>query len=224
MIISVAGNCNAEEIIKVLGKTFGSLEGSTRETVEFERPAYEKNRVQKNYEIDHTYFCLGVQGLKQKDDDRVAMYAISSILGEGMSSRFYKEIREEYGLAYTIYTYYTLYAEAGTFAIAGICSNEDLEQITELILKQIKNLINVTVPQQELDRAKAKLKGNFYINLESVENRMIRLAKLEDWHGRHFTIGDELEMLNAVSATDVQRVSKKLFHDKPWVEAMVMNH
>jgi predicted Zn-dependent peptidase len=221
MVISIAGNFNEDEALQHILKTFGSLSRQNSIKKRTSNHMKKSEMVIKDENVEQIYFCLGIEGLKQTDNDRVAMYVISSILGEGMGSRLYKKVREEAGLAYTIYTYYTLYNELGTFIITGVTTTGNLKPIVEIVKNETKDLYQRRVPEKELAMAKAKLKGNYYSNLEQVVNRMIRIAKLNDWHNRHFTIDEEVQMIEQVTVEDVMRVSKRLFFHDKWSLAII---
>jgi predicted Zn-dependent peptidase len=221
--ISITGNFDENYVLETIAKTFGALSGESCNYRSVCIAEVRQNLVHQYEKTEQTYFCYGTEGLKQTHPDRVAMYIISSILGEGMSSRLYKKIREEAGLAYTIYSYYTLYAETGAFIMTGVISNGKLKETIDIIKTELTGICNGNISFKELNMAKAKLKGNFYFNLELVENTMIRLAKLNDWHGRHFTIGEELRMMEAVGIDDVIRVAQRLFQNQKWNLAVIGN-
>ena len=225
IVISVTGSFEKNSVYQKIKESFGSLTCNKRKNDERVYISGVKRDILYHHEnTEQTYFCFGTEGLKQTDKDRVVMYIISSILGEGMSSRLYKKIREEAGLAYTIYSYYTLYAETGAFIITGVIENDKLQETIDIIKLELNNICNGDVSIQELKTAKAKLKGNFFFNLEPVENAMIRLAKLNDWHSRHFTISEELSMIEDVTLNDIKRVAQRLFKNDNWNLAVIGNY
>jgi predicted Zn-dependent peptidase len=223
IVIAATGDFEGNNVLGIVEKTFGSMANKQCEYSLLKIPEVKPNVLYHRENTEQTYFCLGTEGLKQTDEDRVVMYIISSVLGEGMSSRLYKKIREEAGLAYTIYSYYTLYAETGAFIITGIISNEKLHKAIDIIKVELDSICSGDISNEELNMAKAKLKGNFFFNIESVENAMIRLAKLNDWHGKHFTISEELKMIERVTLNDVIRVAKRLFQNNKWNLAIISN-
>ncbi|OLN29404.1 M16 family metallopeptidase [Desulfosporosinus metallidurans] len=214
--ISVTGNFDESLIEDLVKRTFASLPTSHFSPNQLIVPTIKRNLSFFEKDVEQTYFCLGTEGLKQTDPDRVIMFVISSLLGEGMSSRLYKKVREEFGLAYTIYSYYTLYVETGAFLITGITQNGQLKSVLEILKNELYNICNFKVSKEELNMAKAKLQGNFFFNLEQVANRMIRLSKLNDWHGRHYSITEELKMIEIISIDDVVRVADRLFKSDNW--------
>lgn len=214
--ISIAGNFEENLIIDQVQRTFASLETGHSSTENLIIPTIKSNLNFLEGDVEQTYFCLGTEGLKQTDPDRVIMYVISSILGEGMGSRLYKKVREEFSLAYTIYSYYTLYEETGAFSIIGITKNGYLNSVLEIIKQELISICNFEVLNEELAMAKAKLKGNFFFNLEQVVNRMIRVSKLNEWHAKHYSIREEIEMIEKILIDDVIRVANRLFKIDNW--------
>jgi predicted Zn-dependent peptidase len=123
--------------------------------------------------------CLGAKGLQYNHSLRFSSYVLNSILGGGMSSRLFQEIRENRGLAYSVYSYLPTYTDAGLVVVYAGTSEESVKEVIDLVLKEFKSLKTEPFKDGELETSKEQLKGNLLLSLESSENMMTRLAKNE---------------------------------------------
>jgi len=183
LIIAVAGRINYQELLAKINELFGginkSLKGDQLTVPEFNLHSYSRR---KNTEQVH--LCLGTKGYSITDDRIYALNVLSTILGGGISSRLFQELRERHGLVYSVYSYTTAYQDAGLFGIyAGLGPNK-VDEALELIEKQLKELKAGNITSEEFDRARQQIKGNLLLSLESVTARMSRLAKSYLYHGK----------------------------------------
>ena len=121
-----------------------------------------------------------------------------------MSSRLFQEIREERGLAYSIYSYHSAYSDHGTLAIYGGTSNEQLPELQEKIMESIRHMQSDGLTQLEVDDSKEQFKGNLLLGMESTSSRMSRNGKHELLMGRHISFEDVLKKIEGVSMEKVQ--------------------
>lgn len=181
-------------------------------------PAPSPRHVFETRPLDEVHLCVGARGLERDDPDRVALYALSALLGEGMSSRLFLRARDREGLAYSIYSYYNLFAGAGSFAVYAATRPDAYREAARLIAGEFKALAARDVAPDELALARAKLRRNLLFNMEHVALRATRVVKEAVWNGRYFTIPELLSMIDAVTPADLRRVAERLFsNDAPVV-------
>lgn len=147
--------------------------------------------------------CIAVPGASRVDPLRYSVSVLDMLLGGSMSSRLFQDLREERGLVYSTYSYNTCYSDAGLFGIYAGVSRENLEQVIHLILEQIRQVREGNVSESEIARAKEQLKANLVINLESMGNRMSRLAKLALFHERLVVPDEVMRQIDSVTLSNV---------------------
>ncbi|MFH0975340.1 MAG: pitrilysin family protein [Spirochaetota bacterium] len=214
-IFAVAGKFKIPKT-KSLIKTFFSKNHNNiifNETQDYPAPVRIFNNHVKR-DLEQIHFCLGVEGLKKDDDDRWALYTISTILGGSVSSRLFQNIREKEGLCYSIYSFHSSYSDTGVFGIYCGTSPENYKRVLNLILKECKTLLKKGITEQELSDIKAYIKGNLALSLESTEVRMGQLARNEITYGRNFSFREIIEQINKVTINDFNRVCEKIFKGK----------
>lgn len=149
------------------------------------------------------YYSIGINSLHRMHPDRVVLFALSSLLAEGLNSRLFQKLRLERGYTYDIQSSYQLFYEGGILTISGMSNNKTLHRVIRDIEMELKYLANRLPSDHEIAIVKNRLKSNLIFNLENPELRMIRLAKLESWFRRTFDIVEELEMIEAVSGKKI---------------------
>src|SRR5256712_7086451 len=157
-------------------------------------------------ETEQVHLCLGAQGLAQGDDRRYTLSVLDHLLGGGMSSRLFQEIRERRGLVYSIASYAASYRDGGLFVVYAGMSPDAGPEVIRLTLEEIEKMKLHRVDDAELHRAKESLKGGLMLGLESTGSRMSMLARSEVYHGRQITLDELIAKVDAVTAEDVQRM------------------
>ncbi|MDA8233970.1 MAG: pitrilysin family protein [Clostridia bacterium] len=208
-VIAVAGSIDHLQVVERLGKIFGQWSGPPIER-QLNRPEsrYEINI--KNKDIEQVHLCLGVQALPMEHPDIYVLHILNSIAGGGLSSRLFQNIREERGLAYSVYSYHSSYQETGFFAVYAGLSRNNLEDTIQLVMEELSNFRNHGVTPEELTRAKEQLKGSLFLGLENVSSRMSRLGKTELCYGRVITPDEIVEKINHVEIEQVRRLAEDL--------------
>ena len=212
LVIAAAGNVDHVEFVDLVSAAFGALEGK--------RPSRNNTCVVPHMEVhlkdkstEQIHFCLGTAGFPQHSQDKYALAAVDSVLGGGMSSRLFQEIRESRGLAYAIGSYSASYREAGLFAIYGGTSVDNVRTVVELTRKECENIGRNSVTDDELLRAKNQIRGALVLGQESMSNRMSRLAKSELYFGRIIRMEEIITAILRVTKDDVAGVASHLFQD-----------
>ena len=161
--------------------------------------------------LEQVQICLGVPAPPITDENRYATLILNTVLGGGMSSRLFQTIREERGMAYSIYSDLSPYRDTGTLCVyAGTSAGKALE-VVDLILAEFRNLKEIPLNTEELTRAKDQLKGNILLALESSNSRMANLARQEMYFHQFFTVDEVIARIDAVDADQVQAMAQRLF-------------
>jgi predicted Zn-dependent peptidase len=160
--------------------------------------------------IEQANVLLGVPGIAAADDRRSTMAMLNSILGGGMSSRLFQEIREKRGLAYSVYSFSPSYSDAGLFGLYAGCSPAKVSQVAELLLGEFRRLADGGVTDDEMRRASGQLSGASALALEDSDTRMSRLGRAEITLGEFSDLDEALRRLALVTANDVRELAVEL--------------
>ena len=219
-MISAAGNVDHADFVGMVAGAFGSLEGKRPPRVRRDAEArLEIKTVDKSTEQVH--FVLATDGFAQDRREKYAMAAIDSILGGGMSSRLFQEIRENRGLAYAIGSYSASYQEAGLFAVYGGTSVQNIKCVLEITEAECEKIRKDSVTDAELERAKNQIRGALVLGQESMSNRMSRLAKSEIYFGRMIRLDEIISAITNVTKDDVANVAAQLFDGSKFALAAI---
>ena len=155
------------------------------------------------------------------DEDRFACYILNAILGGGMSSRLFQNIREKQGLAYSVYSELSMYRDAGCMVIYAGTSARWAEKVVKSISRELHEAASSLVTSEELRRAKDHLKGSIVLGLESTSSRMANLARQETYFKRFMTLDEILERVERVTAEEVQALAQRFFRPDQIAVAML---
>jgi len=211
MVFSAAGNLNHDDFVQSVAEKFSTLAAGTADlgyqTPEVSAPIILRNK----RSLEQVQICLGVPSPRITDENRYATLILNTVLGSGMSSRLFQTIREERGLAYSIYSDLAPYSDTGSLCVyAGTSADKTLEMVS-LVMAEFSKLKETPLSEEELHRAKEQVKGNILLGLESSGSRMSNLARQEMYFKHFFTVDEVLERLDAVTAEQVQVMAQKLF-------------
>ncbi len=209
VVIAVAGKIDHDEIVKKLS-VFGDFNRQRFKDVSAE-PIGSTFRKSLGKDTEQMNLIVGVPGVGQDDKDMYVLHIINNILGGGLSSRLFQEIREQRGLAYSVYSYHSTYMDTGVFAIYAGTSPNKTEEALKCIIDEMNKMKLEGITEDELARTKAQIKGNLYLGMESVSSRMSRLGKTELSFGRVKTAEEAVEKLEKVTTEDVKRVMERLW-------------
>ncbi|MCM3637829.1 insulinase family protein [Sporosarcina luteola] len=212
IVISVAGNYDDKLIgfIENLFNSYVDRENMT-ETNEESHPVFHSGNTTKFKEIEQAHICIGYPGLALSDDRLHDLILLDSIVGGTMSSRMFQKIREEKGLAYSVFSYYSSYLATGSFVIYGGTGPEHLEEMVSTMDQLIGEIVSDGVTEKELHNAKEQLKGSFLLGLESSESRMHRNGKNELILVEHKSIEEVVEQIDNVQLDNVNKIACETF-------------
>jgi predicted Zn-dependent peptidase len=207
-VISVAGNFDENRLIEGVNHYFGKWENTGLKSKSMEIPQF---RTLKKKETEQVHMCLGFHGIKISDDDTWPLMVFNNVLGGGMSSRLFQSIREELGLAYSIYSFPTSYIDSGLFSIYAATSPQSAKQVLDLIGTEIELLLAKGMSENELERSKNQLKGSYLLSLDSTSGRMTGNGKSKIILDEIKTTEEIIEAIDRISLTAIDRVIKDIF-------------
>lgn len=204
-----AGKLDPDGLSKLVAEKLGSLASGTS----FERamkPAAPEKRVSFRFkETEQYHVALGALGLPAGDKDRFAMSALNNVLGGGMSSRLFQEVREKRGLAYAVYSYHQGYSDAGAIKVYAGSTAGNIEEAVQVISEQLDRIRSEAVTSEELSRTKEQLKSSTILALESTSTRMTRIGRSVITGAELLTPEEISERVEAVTKEDIQRLAQK---------------
>ena len=210
-VIAAAGNIDHEKVVALAGDLLDNDGGEGRHERHSVVPEIRPHTAVYDRPTEQAHIVLGTQGLPRQHPQRFTLAVMDNILGGGMSSRLFQKIREERSLAYSIFSYHSMYVETGLVAVYAGTNPENTSSVLELIKEEIGLLLEKGITGEELDRAKGHIKGNLVLSLEDSGSRMTRLGKAEICQGEILSLDELLERIDRVSAEDVRQLAKDLF-------------
>lgn len=212
IIIAAAGKVDHQELLGLLGELFARIP-SGKSTGEPYLATYEKKIDIIEKDLEQVHLCLGTPALSQNHPNRYEAYILNTVLGGSMSSRLFQEVREKLGLAYSVYSYMASHSDTGSLAVYAGTSQEQLNEVIEIILRELRRLKTDPLSQAELDSAKEQLKGNILLSLESSDNRMSKLAKNEIYFGCYQPLQEIIKGFDRVTSESLLGVCERLIDD-----------
>jgi predicted Zn-dependent peptidase len=224
LVITAAGHLTHAQMVDLVAERFSTLapvrDGLTDPTPEAAPPQVTQRTKR---ELEQVHICLGVPALALTDGRRFAVSIMNNILGGGMSSRLFQNIRERLGIAYAIFSEMNSYRDAGMLSVYAGTSLETAEQLVRCVLEEFRHLRDEPLDAEELRRAKDHLKGATLLALEGSGSRMNSLARYHMYFGRHFTPEELILMLEAVTAEEIQQVAREFFAPNRLAASIVGN-
>jgi predicted Zn-dependent peptidase len=213
MVFSAAGNIEHDAFVAQVEAAFSSLSATSSERVARHNPpqAFPHITLKNKRSLEQMQFCLAMPSLEISHADRFAAHLLNTILGGGMSSRLFQSIREERGLAYSIYSETSPFRDTGSIAVYAGCAADKAKEVLALTLAEFAQLKAHLVLDEELERAKTQSKGNMVLGLESSGARMSNLARQQMYHGRFYSLDEITAEVERVTAADLQRLARQIF-------------
>jgi len=213
MVFSAAGNLEHDAFVAQVEKEFGALTatGNSAPEVVPTPKATPHITLKRKKALEQVQLCLGMPAPPVNDARRYVVYLMNTMLGGGMSSRLFQTIREDRGLAYSIYSEMNPFRDTGSLCVYAGTSVDNTKKVLQLTLQELRRLKEEMVSDMELKRAKDQLKSNMVIGLESSGSRMANLARQQMYFGRFFDVSEITEEIEAVSTADVQDLAQELF-------------
>ncbi len=213
LVVAAAGNVELEQLAELAARHLDGAGADDAAPGDREPPPAEPAPRACFYEKDTQQYhvCIGGPGLPRGAADKFALSILDALLGSTVSSRLFQEVREKRGLAYSIYSYASFYADTGLVGIYFGCRSESVEPVTAIVREQLQSLMDDGVQAQELERAKESAKGKIVLGMETTHSRMSRLGKLTVTGSEILSIDEIIERIDAVTAEDVARVARRFY-------------
>ncbi len=212
IILSVSGNINYQEMEDLANKYFSKNNNNKQK--QLEKAKYTGGCFKKEKDLEQVQCILGFEGLAANDNRRFVMSVMNHILGSGMSSRLFQEVREKRGLCYSIYSFNDATFETGSFQIYTAVEPNKVNQAIVAIIEELKNMTN-TVNTSELERAKVRLKSSILMSMENTNYRATKNANNLVFQNKIETPKEIIDKVNSVSIEDVENLLKKIISGKP---------
>jgi predicted Zn-dependent peptidase len=212
VVISIAGNIS-DSFIQEVEKLFGSYEAGKQERNE-DKPVFHSNRVSRKKETEQAHLCLGYEGLPVGHKDMYSLILLNNILGGSMSSRLFQDVREQRGLAYSVFSYHSSFQDTGMVTLYGGTGAKQLDVLFETIQETLATLKRDGITEKELKNSKEQMKGSLMLSLESTNSRMSRNGKNELLLGRHRSLDEIVEQIDAVTETGVNEMANSVFSEQ----------
>lgn len=208
-VVAMSGSVDHDQVVKLVDSHFGDWTGDAidHHTV----PAEPRPHVRLvSRETEQAHLVLGGSGIDRADDRRWAFQVLHHVLGGGMSSRLFDEIREKRGLAYAVYSFRMAHADAGAWGVYVGTTPGQAGTALELIEQEIDKVIEEGITAEELERAKGSMRGGLALAMEDANSRMVRLGRDELIGAPHYSVDERLALLDAVTLDDVREVANQV--------------
>jgi predicted Zn-dependent peptidase len=221
ILITAAGNLNHEELVKMIREKFEGLGARGPLPVDSVPKPHAPIVLKKRESLEQVHITLGVPAYPLAHKLRFPLYVLNTVLGGGMSSRLFQNIREKQGLAYAVYSELNLFSDTGCLAIYAGTGAETAKQVVTSTMQEIRKLKDNPIGSDELRRAKDHLKGSLMLSLESTSSRMSNLARQELYFKDFMSLDEMLQSIEAVTGNEVQQIAQEFFQTKNIALAML---
>ncbi|MGH9475082.1 MAG: M16 family metallopeptidase [Terriglobales bacterium] len=211
LLIAAAGNVEHARLVELARRWFEGMKTQPNGHKDVAPATHARIVMRNKKQLEQVQICLGLPAQSLMSEDRYAWSVLNTVVGGGMSSRLFQNIRERQGLAYAVFSDLSPYSDTGLFGVYAGTSNQTVRQVVNSILKELRELRQNPVPAEELRRAKDNLKGSLMLGLESTGARMSNLARQQIYFGRFIGMNELLERIEQVSAEDMQRITQECF-------------
>jgi predicted Zn-dependent peptidase len=211
LVITAAGNVTHEQLVKLVQPEFGALTASGAPDHLTAPQTRAPIHLEPKRDLEQIHLCIGVPSFPLAHERRFGLAVLNNLLGGGMSSRLFQNIREKQGLAYAVFSEITPYSDAGMLTVYAGTAKETIGKVVDLTIAEFRALKESPVSEEELLRAKNHLKGSLMLSLESSSSRMSNLARQELYFGHFFSLDEILASIDAVTREEVQSLAREFF-------------
>ncbi len=209
LVLAAAGRVNHQELAEWVERLFEDV-SAQKHAREVATPKPQIGVKVYKRPTEQAHIVIGTEGLPRSHPDRHALAVLDTVLGGGMSSRLFQEIREKRGLAYSTYSYRSLFADTGSFAIYAGTTPQNADNVIEIVHTEIQKVLSEGITEVELTRAKGHVKGALVLSSEDPGSRMNRLGRQQITTGEILSIDELISRFEAIEMEDVERVAKNV--------------
>lgn len=210
MVVAAAGSVDHGALVDMISERFGGWAG---DPVDHDHgPADVRSTVNVTHrDTEQAHLILGGRGITRSDERRWAFEVLNHVMGSGMSSRLFREVREERGLAYAVYGFRLAFADTGAWGVYVGTTPSQTDTALNVIRDELSKVVDEGITPEELERAKGSMRGSLALSLEDANSRMVRLGRDELVGMPHLSVDERLEKLEAITLEDVQSVARDLY-------------
>ncbi len=223
IVISAVGNLNHDELVGYVSRYFNNygvgngfrhlrekpIEGNITEHV-VEKPS------------SQAHVCMGVMTYGADDPRRDHLTLLNTLLGDGMSSRLFQKVREMYGLVYSVYSFYSMFSDSGIFGVYFASAQKNVGKTIDLIFKEFDSIVRDGITDEELNRAKEQFKSSLLIGLESMSNRMQRLAQIElVYNGKYLGVDEVIKRIEGIKPDEIREVAGEILKLEKFTKVII---
>ena len=218
--ISVAGRFDQKAVLDLISREFGDMGGSLV-ALASDPVIYSAGTTFVERDISQVHLCVGFPGPTATSPKRYLYDVLSNILGGGSTSRLFERIREDEGLAYSIYSFHSCYTPAGYLGVYAATAPENVDLTLELAFEELRKIRDQKVDVEEMNLNREQIKGNILMALESSYHRMSRMARMYLYYGRVLSVAEVVDAIEAVTAEAVIDESQQLFRPENCVMTLI---
>jgi predicted Zn-dependent peptidase len=211
LIVAAAGNLDHDRFVELVAQHFEQVKPGQNGLHSPAPKTFSRINLRNKKALEQVQICIGVPSHPIAHEHRHASYILNTLLGGGMSSRLFQNVRERLGLAYSIYSDLNPYRDTGSMCVYAGTSREAATKVVECVVAEFRNLKTTPVPEEELRRSQDQLKGSLMLSLESSTARMSNLARQEMYFDRFYSLDELIERIEAVTAEDLQQAANEFF-------------
>ncbi|MDH5421550.1 MAG: insulinase family protein, partial [Acidimicrobiia bacterium] len=208
-VLAIAGAIEHEQAVEVASKYFGDWSGAAV-AHEWADHTFRPTVKVDVKDTEQANLVVGGEGIARGDERRFAFDVLHHVLGGGMSSRLFQTIREERGLAYSVYSFALPFADTGAWGVYVGTTPDQIDTVMDLVNIELNAMMVEGITEEELDRAKSNMRGSMALGFEDANSRMVRLGKRELTGGDHISISEHIARVDEVTRGDVMGVAQAL--------------
>lgn len=216
LVITAAGNVDHAKLVRLVKQAFADVPVEPDALPAMPRsgkrsPAFTVAAATRHRQTEQANLVLGCAGMARGDERRFTLGVLNAAVGGGMSSRLFQQVRERHGLAYSVYSFASHYADAGMFGVYAGCHPKRVRQVLDLCREELATVAAGGLSAAELERGRGQMRGGFVLGLEDTGSRMSRLGKSELVYGELMTVNEVIAAIDSVTLDEVQELAADLF-------------
>lgn len=211
IVISVVGNIKHEVVVEKVEKQFRDLASSPNKLTVIQKPSFDPIKITRSKKTEQVHLCIGFEGVETNNESFYPLLTMNNIFGGAMSSRLFQNIREDKGLAYSVFSYPSAYQDCGLYSIYAGMKTTQLKNVTQLIMDEIHEIMAKGLTEEELYDSKEQMKGSYTLGLESTSGRMISIGKSELMHDKIYSPTEVIEKIDKVDMNSVNKAIRTVF-------------
>jgi predicted Zn-dependent peptidase len=219
MVVAAAGSVDHQTVVDMVAERFGDWSGDTVEHELGEAAPWPVVKITRR-ETEQAHLVIGGKGLTRSDEKRWAFEVLNHVMGSGMSSRLFREIREERGLAYAVYGFKMAYADAGAWGVYVGTTPSQTETAMGVIRDELSKVVEEGITPEEIERAKGSMRGGLALAMEDPNSRMVRLGRDELSGMPHLSVDERLAKLEAVTLDEVKAIAGEMYTGQRMIGAV----